>query len=136
MLYFPGAAMKASDLPRSAVLGVVSSQWAYWCSLAVAALSLSYIPPGSVRTIVILAPALTALLCLSVVYWLYKSCDEYLRLRLLGCVAVTAIVVSICTLLYFFLELFGFPPLSMLWVNLLGWSVFNVQMLFVILRSR
>ena len=35
-----------------------------------------------------------------------------------------------------FLELLGFPHVSMLWVNLLGWSVFNVQMLFVILRSR
>jgi hypothetical protein len=37
---------------------------------------------------------------------------------------------------YFFLELLGVPRLSMLWVNLLGWSVFSLQMLFVIFRSR
>jgi hypothetical protein len=70
------------------------------------------------------------------VYWLYLACDEYVRFRLLRCVAVTAVAVAFCTLGYFFLELFGFPHLSMLWVNLLGWSVFNLQVLFVIFRSR
>ena len=83
-----------------------------------------------------LTPVLTALLCVSVAYWLYRDCDEYIRLRLLEAVAATGIIVGFCTLAYFFLELLGFPHVSMLWVNLLGWSVFNVQMLFVILRSR
>jgi hypothetical protein len=83
-----------------------------------------------------LTPVLTALLCVSVAYWLYRDCDEYIRLRLLNGVAATGIIVGFCTLTYFFLELLGFPHVSMLWVNLLGWSVFNVQMLFVILRSR
>jgi hypothetical protein len=128
--------MERSVLPRFAVRGILSSQWAYWGSLAIAALSITYIPPGSIRTAVMLTPVLTALLCVSVAYWLYKDCDEYIRLRLLRCIAVTAIIVVFCTLAYFFLELLGFPRLSMLWVNLLAWSVFNVQMLFVILRSR
>jgi hypothetical protein len=44
--------------------------------------------------------------------------------------------VGFCTLGYFFLELLGFPRLSMLAVNLLGWSVFNLQMVFVIIRAR
>jgi len=72
----------------------------------------------------------------SVAHWLYKDCDEYIRLRLLRCIAVTAIIVAFCTLAYFFLELIGYPHLSMLWVNLLVWTVFDVQMLVVILRSR
>jgi hypothetical protein len=128
--------MEPSVLPRFAVRGILSSQWAYWCSLAIAMLSITYIPPGSIRNAVMFTPVLTALLCVSVTYWLYKDCDEYIRLRLLECIAVTAIIVACCTLAYFFLELLGFPRLSMLWVNLLAWSVFNVQMLFVIFRSR
>lgn len=128
--------MEPNVLPRLAVRGIVLSQWAYWCSLLVATLSIRYIPPGSIRTAVMLTPVLTASLCVSVAYWLYRDCDEYIRLRLLKGVAATGIIVGFCTLAYFFLELRGFPHVSMLWVNLLGWSVFNVQMLFVILRSR
>jgi hypothetical protein len=122
--------------PKFAVRGVVSSQWAYWCSLASAAMSVTFIPPGSVRTLVILTPTLTALLCVFIAYWLYRQSDEYIQLRLLRCVTITAIVVMFCTLGYFFMELFGFPHVSLLWVNLLGWSVFNVQLLFVVLRAR
>jgi hypothetical protein len=99
-------------------------------------LSISYIPPGSIRTAVMLAPIFAASLCVSVAYWLYQSCDEYVRQRLLRCMAITAVIVAFCTLGYFFLELLGFPRLSMLWVNLLGWSVFDLQMLFVIFRAR
>ena len=128
--------MEPDTLPHWAVRGVFYSQWAYWVSLLIAALSTTYIPPGSVRTLVILTPVLTALLCISVAYSLYQACDEYLRTRLLRCVTLTAVIVSLCTLAYYFLELVGFPRLSLIWINLLGWSVFNAQMLFVILRSR
>lgn len=128
--------MYLSSLPRLAVRSVAYSQWAYWCSLVIAALSVTYIPPGSIRTVVILTPALTALLCVLVACWLYQASDEYIRVRLLRCVAITAVIVAFCTLGYFSLELFGFPRLSMLWVNVLGWSIFNLQILFVIFRSQ
>ena len=49
---------------------------------------------------------------------------------------ITAIAVAIFTLGYFFLELYGFPRLNMLAANLFGWSVFNLQMVYVIIRSR
>jgi hypothetical protein len=100
--------------PPFAAYGVVSSQYAYWCSLAISVLSIRYIPPGSIRTAVMLTPVLTALYCVSMAYWLYRACDEYIRLRLLRCAAATAIVVAFCTLAYFFLELLGYPRLSML----------------------
>jgi hypothetical protein len=128
--------MDASALPRFWVRGVFYSQWAYWCSLAVAALSITYIPAGTIRAAVMLTPVLTAIFCVSVAYWLYEACDEYIQFKLLRCVAVTAVIVAFCTLGYFFLELLGFPRLSMLWINLLGWSVFNLQVLLVIFRSR
>ena len=128
--------MEQQELPRYAVRAVAWSQWAYWCSLAMAALSVRYVPPGSIRMIVMLVPVLTATLCVSTAYWLYESCDEYVRGAILRSVARTAVIVAAGTLICFVLELSGVPRLSMLWVNLLGWSVFNVQMLFVILRSR
>lgn len=74
----------------------------------------------------------------SLLYTSLENCysKEFIRLTLLKCTVMTAIIVGFCTLGYFFLELLGFPRLSMLAVNLLGWSVFNLQMVFVIIRSR
>jgi hypothetical protein len=128
--------MDAQSLPPAALRSVAYSQWAYWCSIIIAALSVIYIPPGSLRTAVLLSPILTAALCLSVAYWIYQASDEYVRARLLHCVALTAIVVAGCTLGYFVLELVGFPRVSMLWINLLGWSVFNLQVLYVMFGAR
>ena len=73
---------------------------------------------------------------MSLVYWVYRDCDEYIRLRILKCAAITAIVVVFSTLGYFLLELCGFPRLSMIAVNLVGWSVFNLQMIYVLFMSR
>jgi hypothetical protein len=95
MLYNEGVGMEPAVLPRFAVRGVVYSQWAYWCSLVIAASSIIYIPPGSIRTVAMLTPVLTAFLCISVAYWLYKACDEYIRQRLLKCIAFTAIIVAL-----------------------------------------
>jgi hypothetical protein len=128
--------MDASTLPRHAARAVGWTQWAYWCSLAVAVLATRYIPAGSVRNTVILTPILTATLCVSIAFWMYESCDEYLRRSILVCVVRTAVIVAGVTIAYFVAELAGAPKLSMLWVNLLGWSVFNLQFLFVVLRSR
>jgi uncharacterized membrane protein len=108
----------------------------YWSALGMAACSYAYMPQGSTRTALILTPVLPALLIVAVTYWVYRACDEYVRARILECIAITAIVVAFCTSSYFVLELFGFPRLSVLWINLLGSSVFNLQVLYVILRSR
>jgi hypothetical protein len=88
-------------LPRLAVRSVAYSQWAYWCSIVVAALSVAYIPPGSIRIAVLMSPILAGLLCLSVAYWLYQACDEYIRSKLLQCVATTAVIVAFASLGYF-----------------------------------
>lgn len=128
--------MNPDELPREALRSLAASQWAYWCSLVIAAMSAIYIPPGSMRTMVILLPIVTALFCVTVMYWLYKECDEYLQLRLLKSVCLAAAVVSFATLCYFFLELAGYPKLSMVWVNLLGWSVLNLRVLSVLFRSK
>ena len=128
--------MDGQLLPRAALRSVAYSQWAYWYLLVVAALSVVYISPGSGRTAVLLCPMLTSALCLFVAYWVYQGSDEYIRVRLLLCVAITAIIMSTCSLGYFFLELMGFPRVSMVWINLIGWSVFNLQVLYIVYRSR
>jgi hypothetical protein len=132
----PETTLNSNALPANAIRGVLFSQWTYWCSLAVAAMSVHYIPPGSIRSAVMLVPVLAAILSVSVAYWLYEACDEFIRIQLLKAVAMTAIVIAVCTLAYFFLELTGRPRVSMLWVNLVGWSAFNLQMILVIRRSR
>jgi hypothetical protein len=127
--------MKSAALPKFAAQGVFYSQWAYWSSLAGAAMSVVYIPAGSIRTFVILTPLLTAILCAAVASWVYSACDEYVRTRILRAITITALAVALGSLGYFCLELLGFPRQSMIWVSILGWSAFNLQILIVIFRA-
>ena len=128
--------MPTESLPRFAIATVGWTQWAYWCSLVGAVLAVAYIPAGSIRTFVMVTPALTAALCVAASYWLYEACDEFQRVRILRAVTRTAIFVAAGTLVWFFFELAGYPKLSMLWINLVGWSVFNLQLLLVAFSSR
>lgn len=128
--------MQTESLPRFALTTVGWTQWAYWCSLAGAVLAAAYIPAGSIRTFVTITPALTAALCVAASYWLYEACDEFHRVKILRAVTRTAILVAAGTLTWFFFELAGYPKLSMMWVNLAGWSVFNLQILLVAFSSR
>ncbi len=123
-------------LPRKIAFNLFCFQWAYWTTLAAAAWGWRYIPWGVVRGSLAVIPLLLALLIADNAYRIYDACDEFIRLRILRCVVVTAIAVAAGTLGYFFLELAGFPRLSMLVVNLFGCSVFNLSMLYVIIRSR
>ena len=136
MLYIKGASMTANTYPHRMISGILYTQWAYWCSLWMAAYSYMHLAPGGIRTALILTPVLPAGLITALAYWVHEACDEYIRSRIRQSVTITALLVSICTLGYFILELFGWPRLSMVWINLFGWSIFNLQMLYVILRSR
>jgi len=128
--------MISRTYPPHAISGILFGQWTYWSALIIALWGYAYMPEGSIRTALILTPVLPALLIVCVAFWVYRSCDEYVRSRILRCVAVTAIFVATCTFGCFLLELFGYPRLSMLWINILGWSMFSVQMLYTIMRSR
>jgi hypothetical protein len=57
------------------------------------------------------------------------------RIRIHRSITITALVVAFGSLGYFCLELLGFPRQSMIWVSILGWSVFNLQLLYVIFRA-
>ena len=123
-------------LPRKIAFNLFCFQWAYWTTLAVVAWVWRYMPAGMVRVSLVMIPVLLSLLIAANAYWIYDACDEFIRLRILKCVVATATVVAAGTLGYFFLELSGFPRLSMLVVNLFGWSVFNLSMLYVVTRAQ
>ena len=128
--------MNASPIPRFAVRGMLYSLWAYLCTLGLAGLAYFLLKPGSIRTTLILTPVLTAVLIVGVTHFVYRASDEYIRQRILKAIAATAAIVAFATLGYFCLELFGYPRQSMIVVNLFGWAVFSVLLLYVILRSR
>ena len=123
-------------LPRKIAFNLFCFQVVYWMTLAAAVWGWRYMSAGVVRGSLAMIPILLALLIADNAYRIYDACDEFIRLRILKCVVITAIVVAAGTLGYFFLELSGFPRLSMLAVNLFGCSVFNLSMLYVIIRSR
>jgi hypothetical protein len=127
--------MKPLPLPTSALRAILWTQWTYWCALAIAVWAAIQLPPGSTRTILILTPILPAFLIFGVTYWIYRSCDEYIRLRILQAGAITATVIAFATMSYYFLERLGFPKVSMGWVSNLAWGTFIVQMLLLKFRS-
>ena len=122
--------------PSAAVRAIFWSQWAYWCALAMAIWAYVMMPQGNIRTLLVLTPILPGLLIFAVTYWLYETCDEYVRLRTLQAATLTAMLVAVLSMIYFFLELLGFPKLSMMWIHIVGWSVFDAQLLWLMFRSR
>ena len=111
------------------------SQWGYWWMVAVAIWAHLYLPPGPIRTVLILTPILPGLIILGLSYHFYEASDEYIRLRILKAGTVTGLTLALFTLVYSFLELLGFPRLSAAWIALVGWSVFVIQIVMV-LRSK
>ena len=116
--------------------GVVWGLWAYLATLGMAGLALAYMPEGRTRTALFLLPFLTALLLICTTYWIYRSCDEYLRQKILRSLARTTVFMAFATLGYFCLELMGYPRQSMIVVNLTGWAVFCIQLLIVLYRAQ
>ncbi len=118
------------------VVGILCSLWAYLCTVVMAAIAPRYLAPGATRELVLLLPLLTALLLVCIIFWVYLASDEYIRHRILKCAALTGVIMAFSTLGYFSLEMLGYARLSMLVVNLYGWAVFTVLMLWVLYRAR
>lgn len=118
------------------VMGILISLWIYLCTLVMAAVAPRYLAAGRTRDFVLVLPLLTLLLVVGVTYAVYRGSDEYIRHRILKCAALTGIILAFTTLGYFCLERLGLAPLSMIVVNLYGWSVFTILMLWVLYRAR
>lgn len=127
---------KATHVYTLPVMAILLSLWAYLCTLVMAAVAPRYLAAGRTREFVLLLPLLTLLLVICITYWVYRASDEYIRHRILKCAAVTGVILAFSTLGYFCLERLGLPQLSMIVVNLYGWSVFTILMLWVLYRAR
>lgn len=72
--------------------------------------------PSAARTAVLLGPVVPLALAIWAIARQFRRLDEFLRLHSLESVAVGAAVTAAWTLTYGFLELSGFPRLSMFFV--------------------
>jgi hypothetical protein len=128
--------MTGARLLSAGVKAILWSQWAYWSTLGVAAWAYVFMPHGGVRTVLILTPILPSLFIFAVTYWLYRASDEFIRFRTLQAGTLTAMIVTILATIYFFLELLGYPKLSMMWIPIVAWTVFDGQMIRLMIQSR
>lgn len=116
--------------------GILHGLWIYLATLGGAGLALAFLPEGNTRTALLVLPLFTAVLLIVITWLVYRGCAEHLRRKIQRCIARTAVIMALGTLGYFCLELMGYPRQSMIVVNLLGWAVFSVQLLFVLGRAR
>jgi len=108
----------------------------YLAALATAIWALTSVPAGPLRTAIILVPILPGLALIGLTVRAYGRCDEYIRLRILQAAALAAIAVAALSLVYFYLELLGFPHLSTAWISNVVWAVFVAQMLRLIATGK
>jgi hypothetical protein len=71
------------------------------------------VPPGMGRTLVLFSPVLPVLLMVLVIVRYFCRIDEYLRLKLLENLAITAAIIFVGAFIYGSLEIVGFRQLSM-----------------------
>ncbi len=116
--------------------GQLVSFWAYLVTVVVAVVWSPHFPQGGMRETLFLIQLLTLLLVVCVNYWIYRASDEYLRLRILKCTALTGVLLAFATLGYACLEELGYPRQSMLVVNVCGLALFVIQMVWVRYRAR
>lgn len=90
--------------------------------------------PGAVRTLILVAPMLPVLLAVWAIVRGFRRMDEFVRLRTLESLAFAAAVTAALSFTYGFLEVAGFPRLSMFWVwGVLGfawWAHNNLRRYF------
>ena len=118
-------------------VGILFSIWTYLCGLWVAVQAPLVLAPGGTREVVVMAlPLLTLLLVVGIIYFMYRASDEYIRQRILKSATLTAVILAFSTTAYFGLERLGFPQLSAIVVNLYGWAVLSILLLWVLCRAR
>jgi len=108
----------------------------YLAALATAIWALTSVPAGPLRTSVVLAPILPGLALIGLTVRAYGRCDEYIRLRILQAAALAAIAVAALSLVYFYMELVGFPHLSTAWISNVVWAVFVARMVRLIATGK
>jgi hypothetical protein len=84
--------------------------------------------PQPLRTALIVSPIVPGAAMIWNAVRSYRASDEFVRLKILEAVAVTAVFTAFWTLAYAYLELLGLPHLSVGFVHTFGWPVFIWKM--------
>jgi len=108
----------------------------YLAALAAASWALTGVPPGALKTGIILAPILPGLALIGLTLRAYGRCDEFIRLRIAQAAGIAALVVAVLSMVYFFFELLGLPHLSAAWISNVVWAVFVTQMLRLVATGK
>ena len=107
------------------------AQFAYWGALFVAIWAYVALPHGMIRTGFLLLPIVPGLLVVAAAYLLYRNSDEHFRLRILQATARTAVIIATVAMIYASMELAGLAKVSAVWVYLVGWCLFDIQMAYL-----
>lgn len=115
-----------NTLTRRHMVELIAAQLGYWVFVAVAVLASRAELDSSLKRLFAVLPILPGIAIILVGVRIAKRCDEYIRVKLLEAAAIVAAMTAAWTLIYSYLEIVGFPRLSMMWVGNIGWSVFIV----------
>jgi len=107
------------------------TQFAYWGALFVALWAYVALPHGRIHTGFLLLPIVPGLLVFAAAYLLYRGSDEHFRLRILQATARTAVIIATVAMIYASMELAGLAKLSGLWLHLVGWCLFDIQLAYL-----
>ena len=101
----------------------------YWLLLAVSIMFGKDLPNGPARTLILAAPVLGVALAVWAIVRQMRRVDEFVRQVTLQNIAISAAITASLTFSYGFLELAGFPRVSMFVV----WPIMAASWLLIVL---
>jgi hypothetical protein len=102
--------------------------FAYLLCYGLAMWALPNLPPGPLRTSLVLSPITPGLAMIFATVVAYRRGDEFVQREVLIATALAALVTAVWTLVYAYLEALGFPHLNVGFVHTFGWPIFLWRM--------
>jgi len=100
----------------------------YLLAYGAALWALVSLPPGPLRTVLVLSPTVPGLAMIFATVTAYRRGDEFVQREVLIAAALAALVTAVWTLVYAYLEPLGFPHVNVGFVHTFGWPVFIWRM--------
>ena len=100
----------------------------YLLAYGTAMWALANLPPGPLRTLLVLSPTVPGLAMIFATVIAYRRGDEFVQREILVAAALAALVTAVWTLVYAYLEALGVPHLNVGFVHTFGWPVFIWRM--------
>ena len=114
--------MKEHEANRKYRLELFSAMAVYMLMLVGSIYIAKPMEPGVARTLLLITPVIPLMLAIWAIARHFRRMDEFMRLRSLESLAITAAITAGLSLTYGFLESAGFPKVSAFWV----WGVMGL----------